>query len=282
MASFEYTFDQLINPCLQALHNLGGSATNDEIEAEVSRLLKLGEDQVNEIHRGNVTKLDYRLRWARNYLKRAGLLDNSSRGVWSLTDKGKSLKIVDVKDLVRRVAALGGAAIKRKQFQEPAEEEDDEVDELNWQEDVLDIVKAIPAAAFERLSQRLLRELGFKNVEISGKAGDGGIDGKGILNIGSIITFRVVFQCKRYRDTVSAGVVRDFRGALQGRADKGLLITTGTFTRDARAEAQRDGALAIDLMDGNELAQKLKELTLGVSVEMVERVTVNADWFQKL
>lgn len=282
MAAFEYTFDQLINPCLQALHNLGGSGTNDEIEAEVSKLLKLSEDQANEIHRGNVTKLDYRLRWARNYLKRAGLLDNSSRGVWSLTDKGKSLKKVDVKELVRQVAALSATAKKRKQFEEPAEETEDEVDELNWQEDLLDVIKAIPAAAFERLSQRLLRELGFKNVEITGKAGDGGIDGKGILNIGSIITFRVVFQCKRYRDTVSAGVVRDFRGAVQGRADKGLLITTGTFTRDARAEAQRDGALAIDLMDGNELAQKLKELALGVTVEMVERVTVNAEWFQNL
>jgi restriction system protein len=282
MATFDYTFDQLINPCLEAVHNLGGSGTNDEIEAEVSKSFKLTEGQINEIHRGNVTKLDYRLRWARNYLKRAGLLDNSSRGVWSLTDKGKASRKVDTKELVRQVAALSAAAKKRRQFKEPAEEEKDEVDELNWQQDLLDVIKAMPAAAFERLSQRLLRELGFKNVEITGKVGDGGIDGKGILNIGSIITFRVVFQCKRYRDTVSAGVVRDFRGAVQGRADKGLLITTGTFTREARSEAQRDGALAIDLMDGNELAQKLKELRLGVGVEMVEQITISADWFQKL
>jgi restriction system protein len=189
---------------------------------------------------------------------------------------------VDTKEVVRQVSALSAAGRKRKQFKEPTEEEEDEVDELNWQQDLLDVIKAMPAAAFERLSQRLLRELGFKNVEITGKAGDGGIDGKGILNIGSVITFRVVFQCKRYRDTVSAGVVRDFRGAVQGRADKGLLITTGSFTRDARAEAQRDGALAIDLMDGNELAQKLKELGLGVGVEMVEEVTIDAEWFQKI
>jgi restriction system protein len=276
MAAFEYTFDQLINPCLKALHNLGGSGTNDEIEAEVAKLLKLNDKQVNEIHRGNVTKLDYRLRWARNYLKRAGLLENSARGVWSLTKKGKSLKKVDVTELVRRVAR------KRKQFKEAAGEDEGEVDELNWQEDLLDVIKAMPAAAFERLSQRLLRELGFKNVEITGKAGDGGIDGKGILNIGSIITFRVVFQCKRYRHTVAAGVIRDFRGAVQGRADKGLLITTGTFTRDARTEAQRDGALALDLLDGNELAAKLKELRLGVGVEMVERVKIDSEWFKKI
>jgi len=125
----------------------------------------------------------------------------------------------------------------------------------------------------------LLRELGFKNVEVTGRPSDGGIDGKGILNIGSVISFSVVFQCKRYKDSVSSNVIRDFRGALQGRADKGLIITTGRFTRDARAEAQRDGALAIDLMDGNELAEKLKELRLGVSVEMVEDVSVNANWF---
>jgi len=282
-ASFQYPFDQLINPCLRALHALGGSGTNDEIEAQVAKLLKLSDKQINEIHRGNVTKLDYRLRWARNYLKRAGLLDNSARGVWSLTKKGKSLKKVDdVQKLVHQVSALSAAARKRKQFKDAAPEDEDEVDELNWQEDLLHAVKAMSAAAFERLSQRLLRELGFKNVEVTGKSGDGGIDGKGILNIGSIITFRVVFQCKRYRHTVAAAVVRDFRGAVQGRADKGLLITTGTFTRDARTEAQRDGALAVDLMDGSELAQKLKELRLGVGVEMVERVKIDSEWFKKI
>jgi restriction system protein len=137
-------------------------------------------------------------------------------------------------------------------------------------------------AAFERLSQLLLRELGFKNVEVTGKSGDGGIDGKGILNIGSVISFHVVFQCKRYRHTVTPTIVRDFRGALQGRADKGLIITTGAFTREAKSEAQRDGALAIDLMDGNELAQKLKELGLGVTIEKVEMVEINREWFRSI
>lgn len=284
MATFGYTFDQLINPCLQAIHNLGGSGTNDEIEAEVSKILKLTEDQINEIHRGSVTKLDYRLRWARNYLKRAGVLDNSLRGVWSLTDNGKKLRKVDAKDLVRQISALSAAAKKRKQSDEPVQEEEDdaEVDELDWQEELLDVVKAMSPSGFERLSQRLLRELGFKNVEVTGKSRDGGIDGKGTLNIGSIITFRVVFQCKRYSDSVSAGLVRDFQGAVQGRADKGLFITTGSFTRDARAEARRDGAMAVDLLDGNELAQKLKELRLGVAVEMVERVTIDSDWFKQI
>jgi restriction system protein len=279
MKNFAYSFDDLLNPCLTAIHNLGGSGTNAEVEEEVIRILNLTDEEASDIHRGNVTKLNYRLRWARNYLKRDGILENSARGVWALTEKGQNCKKVDQKKLVRRITALD-AANKSAKLVDPQDNQQDEVDELNWQEGLLDIIKQISPDAFERLSQRLLRELGFKNVEVTGRSGDGGIDGKGILNIGSVITFRVVFQCKRYKDSVSSSVVRDFRGAVQGRADKGILISTGSFTRDARAEAQRDGALAIDIMDGNELAQKLKDLGLGVNVKMVEEVTINEEWFK--
>jgi len=279
MKTFKYKFDDLMNPCLRAIHALGGSGTNSEIEEEVTRLLALSEDEVNYIHRGNVTKLDYLLRWARNYLKRAGILENSARGVWSLTDKGRKLKEINPKDIIRQVASRD-ATRKKRTIREPAADDQDEVEELSWQDELVELIKSMPADSFEKLSQRLLRELGFKNVEVTGRTGDGGIDGKGILNIGSIITFRVVFQCKRYKGSVSAGAVRDFRGAVQGKADKGLLITTGTFTREARAEAQRDGALAIDLLDGNDLAIKLKELGLGVGVALVEKVTINPDWYK--
>ncbi len=279
MKTFKYKFDDLMNPCLRAIHALGGSGTNSEIEEEVTRLLALSEDEVNYIHRGNVTKLDYLLRWARNYLKRAGIIENSARGVWSLTDKGQHLKEINPKDIIRQVASLD-ATRKKRTIREPAGDNQDEVEDLSWQGELVELIKSMPADSFEKLSQRLLRELGFKNVEITGRTGDGGIDGKGILNIGSIITFRVVFQCKRYKGSVSAGAVRDFRGAVQGKADKGLLITTGTYTREARAEAQRDGALAIDLLDGNDLATKLKELRLGVGVVLVEKVTINPDWYK--
>jgi restriction system protein len=89
----------------------------------------------------------------------------------------------------------------------------------------------------------------------------------------------VIFQCKRYRNTVSAGTVRDFRGAMAGRADKGLIITMGTFTRDASLEATRDGAPPIDLIDGEQLMDKLKDLKLGITTWQVEVVEVNAEWF---
>jgi restriction system protein len=136
--------------------------------------------------------------------------------VWSLTKAGQKVKEINPKEVVRRVTA------RRTTVKEAGSGIDDEVEELSWQDELLEVIKAMPAHSFEKLSQRLLRELGFKNVEVTGRSGDGGIDGKGILNIGSIISFRVVFQCKRYKGSVSAGAVRDFRGAVQGKADKGF------------------------------------------------------------
>jgi len=139
-------------------------------------------------------------------------------------------------------------------------------------------------AAFERLIQRLLRESGFIQVEVTGRSGDGGIDGKGIMRLGGLLSFHVIFQCKRYSGSVGASQVRDFRGAMVGRADKGLMATTGNFTKDAIREATRDGAPAIDLMDGDQLVDKLKELGLGVKTERieVEQITVDPSWFASL
>lgn len=220
------------------------------------------------------------MRWARNYLKNYGLLENSARGVWSLTEEGYKTISVDKKKVTGHVRALH--ASRRQVAPEDVDEtEAPTIDEIGWKEELLDLLKTIEPSAFERLSQRLLRELGFINVEVTGRPGDGGIDGKGNLSIGSVITFRVVFQCKRYKDSVSSEAIRQFRGAVEGRADKGLIVTTGKFTRNAREEAQRDGALAIDLLDGDELAEKLKELRLGVNVSLVENVSIDAEWFDR-
>lgn len=133
--------------------------------------------------------------------------------------------------------------------------------------------------AFERLCQRVLRESGFIQVEVTGRSGDGGIDGHGLVRLAGLISFPVIFQCKRYKNTISSPVVRDFRGAMVGRADKGLIITTGRFTQDASQEATRDGAPPIDLIDGEQLIDKLKDLKLGVATRQVEVVEVNTGWF---
>jgi restriction system protein len=274
------TYDGLFNPLLRAMRELGGSASVAEQEDKVAQLLDLSEEEASEIHRGNRSKLSYRLAWARNYLKRAGLLENSARGVWALTGQGRAEEKVDAKTINRLVKSLDAEAVstleKREKGAPPPES--------RWEDEALETIKQISPKAFETLCQRLLRESGFIQVEVTGRSGDGGIDGRGVVRVSGILSFHVIFQCKRYKDTVSAAAVRDFRGAMVGRADKGLLISTGTFTRDARAEAQRDGAPPLDLIDGEELVQKLKDLRLGidVSARMVEQVSVNKDWFRNL
>ncbi len=272
-------YDKLMNPVIKSLHNLGGSGTVSEIEEEVIKILDLSEKDVNEIHRNSVTKLTYRLAWARNYLKRFGLLENSSRGVWSLSTKGKETKTVDSEKIKRVV---------REEYIKNKEKEKIDYDvtpeEITWKEELLEIIQKISPESFERLCQRVLREAGFESVVVTKRSGDGGIDGVGVLKLGKVLSFKVLFQSKRYAGSVGAPIVRDFRGAMIGKADKGLLITTGSFTREAKSEAQRDGAPPIDLIDGEELVEMLKDLSIGITVkqEIIEDVKINKDWYENI
>jgi restriction system protein len=272
-------YDELFNPLLQALRELGGSASVAELEDRVASLLKLSEEDIATLHKGIRTRLSYNLAWARTYLKKFGLLDNSSRGVWSLTPKGQQTDRVDLGEVKRFVVA------RDREERLAADDESENViefDEVTWEDDALEAIKSMPAESFERLCQRLLRESGFIQVEITGRSGDGGIDGRGVVKLGQIISFHVHFQCKRYRDSISSPLIRDFRGAMVGRADKGIFITTGSFTRDARQEALRDGAPPLDLVDGDDLVKMLKTFRLGVSVreKIVEEVSVDKRWFE--
>jgi restriction system protein len=274
-------YDDLLNPLLQALHNLGGSASVSELEDAVAAILSLSEEDVDEIHKRSATKFGYRLAWARNYLKNYGLLENSSRGIWALTATGSKVTSVDKEEVKRKVRGQYREQ-KSKQPEDTGDIVEETEQQLAWKEELLEILKNMSASSFENLCKRLLRESGFVNVEVTGRSGDGGIDGKGIVKIGGLLSFHVVFQAKRYKDTVSSSVIRDFRGAMVGRADKGLILSTGTFTRDARIEAQRDGAPPIDLIDGEALVERLKELSIGVRVEHIEHVTINRDRFQNI
>lgn len=283
---FKYKYDDLFNPLIKSLKNLGGSGSVSEIEEEIAQMLKLSEDQINEIHRESTTKITYRLAWARNYLKRYGIVENSSRGIWALTEKGQKIEEVDQEKVKRAVVKRD----KEERNKKPKKEVDEpqienlteEIEEFGWQDKLIQIIREIHPDQFERLCQRLLRELGFVNVEVTGRTNDGGIDGKGIFKIGSVLSFHVVFQAKRYQGSVSSATIRDFRGAMSGRADKGLILTTGSFTREAKKEAVRDGAIPIDLIDGNEFSERLKVLSLGVEVEMVEEVKIKSDWFKNI
>lgn len=279
-----------MNPLLEALFALGGSGSVDEIYEKVLEQENIDEEISSIPHnpeKSNQTEVAYRLAWARTYLKKYGFLENSTRGVWSLTKLAKEQKTVEPQIVVKEVREVDKNNSKKKEKKNKTDEleliDTDAPETQDWKEDLHHLLtKEIAPDAFERLAQRLLRESGFIQVEVTGRTGDGGIDGKGIARIHGFMSFHVIFQCKKYQGSVSAAEIRDFRGAMVGRADKGLFITTGTFTPAAIKEATRDGAPPIDLVDGEQLAEKLKELQLGLKTEMIEKVSIDKEWFKNV
>lgn len=276
------THDSMMNPLLKAIKKLGGSGTNEEINNKTIELLNLPNKVLEIPHgKGSKSEIEYRLAWTRTYLKKYGLLENSSRGVWAIINDKIDNTEVDPKEVVKYVHEIGKKENEDKKDEVVDEEAPEEFQ--NWKEKLLDILSKIDPSAFERLIQRLLRESGFYQVEVTGKTGDGGIDGKGIFRIGGLISFNVLFQCKRWTTkAVTPSDIRDFRGAMQGRADKGLFVTIGSYTREAIKEASRDGATPIDILDGNALVDKLKELKLGIKTEFVERIDIDENWYLKI
>ena len=282
------TFDELFIPTIKALQELGGSGSIEEINSKVYVIARVSDDilQVSHGEEGTVSEVDYRLAWSRTYLKKFGLFENSSRGIWALSKSDIDVNNLDYVEIARAVREqtkptqpINSQTSKTSIEQEVTAEVDDTEE---WKEQLLNTLYNISPVAFERLAQRLLRESGFFQVEVTGKVGDGGIDGKGIVRVSGLLSFHVIFQCKRYRGSAAPSQIRDFRGAMQGRADKGLFITTGTFTREAIKEATRDGAPPIDLIDGETLCDKLKELKLGVETKLTETIDIKNDWFNSL
>ena len=278
-------FDEMMPDMFRALKELGGSGTIKEIDQKTVEFLNLSQEIQDIPHKtGSKTEVEYRLAWTRTYLKKYGILENSSRGVWSLTIKGREMNGIIPKEIVQQVRKA--AKIKTEITQDTDDDnlanDGIEIPEevQSWREILKNVLINISPGAFERLTQRLLRESGFTQVKVTGKTGDGGIDGMGIVKLNGIISFQMLFQCKRYTGSVSSGEIRDFRGAMQGRADKGLFITTGKFSAPAVAEANRAGVTPIDLIDGDELVERLKELQLGVFP--VNDYRIDEDWFLSL
>jgi restriction system protein len=260
-------FVQFFDPVIRALKELGGSGRPAEVVEVVARLKNISEAQRQEVLQSGGLRFDNQIAFARQYLVWGGFLDSSKRGVWSLTQKGLAcpgLSDAEALHLFKVQHALHSSATRKAETD--AEEGDTPAAELpqGYKEQLLKVLQQLPPNGFERLCQRLLRESGFEQVEVTGRTGDGGIDGIGIVKVNAFVTFKVLFQCKRYARGVSCGQVRDFRGAMQGRADKGIIVTTGTFTKDAHAEAVRDGVPPIELVDGEQLVELFEELELGL------------------
>jgi restriction system protein len=265
-------FLRFMKPVHEALKALGGSGKASEVVDTVIEKTGITDEELDVKTRTGVPRIKNQIHWARMYLVHAGLIDSSQRGVWSLTEKGLESDLGSNEDiywLFRKIHKKYEKPSVAKKFKEKTDEPDDsedgpETDVINYRDRLLEILKELPPAGFERICQRLLREAGFKKVVVTGKSGDGGIDGEGILEVNPLISFKVLFQSKRYKASVSPSQVRDFRGAMQGRADKGIIITTGRFTQEAKKEAIRDGAPPIELVDGEALVELFEKNQLGL------------------
>jgi restriction system protein len=263
-------FLQYFGPLLDALRSLGGSATPEEAARRVADDLKIPDDIQNELLPSGVPRFENQVAWARLYLVKEGLLDSSKRGVWSLTERGRTTKLS--LEEARTIHAKWVRVFQENRRGKvspagPTVEDDSSASatgSIDYASDVIALLRDLPPSGFERLAQRLLRESGFNQVVVTGKASDGGIDGYGNLQIGELLSLKVLFQCKRYKGSVSASVVRDFRGAMAGRTDRGIIITTGAFTAEARREASREGVPSIELVDSEKLVDMLRRLELGL------------------
>ena len=291
------TYTDLIIPTYQALIELGGSGTNNEICEKVIKNLNLSDEIVDETHLGsaNQTELEYQLAWARTYLKNYGVIENSARSVWAITSNFTGGVEINPKEIVaftvnrnakRRENAKNTSDIDEVQTPHPDDgiALNDEVefpDEIKpWRQRLAEILHNMDPFGFERLSQRVLRECGFSQVEVTKKTTDGGIDGTGKLKINGIFSFNVAFQCKRFKGQVSASDVRDFRGSLTTDIEKGVLITTGTFSKAAKEEASNPGKQQIDLIDGEEFINKIAEY--GIGVKPIVTYEIDEDFFNKI
>jgi len=264
-------------PTLEALDELGGSGSNEEIYNRVITNTQLSTAVINEMHNFTMTEVEYRMFWARTYLKNYGAIESSKQRVWALTAKGaKMLKEgnIDTKEIYKFTQK------KKSKSTDASEEELVETESINWREQITEKLHNLDPYAFERLAQRLLRECGFSDVVVTKRSGDGGIDGTGKLRIQGIFSFNVAFQCKRYKGQVGAAAIRDFRGSLGTNIEKGVLITTSAFTKAAKDEASSEGKRLIDLMDGEELINKLAEY--GIGLKEIKSYEIDEDFFNSL
>ncbi|NJL88586.1 MAG: Mrr restriction system protein [Coleofasciculaceae cyanobacterium SM2_1_6] len=280
-------FVQYFLPVIEALKELGGSGRPSEVRNVIARQLNISDQERTELLEGGAPRFDNQVAWARFYLVKAGFVDSSKRGVWSISDKGReieSLSLDQALSIFQDVRSKFQSEIDSPSSESQQEETVEETiapndtaisDDSSYRKKLLEVLLELPPQGFERLCQRLLRESGFEQVNVTGRSGDGGIDGQGILQINPFVSFKVLFQCKRYKGAVVVSQVRDFRGAMMGRADKGIILTTGTFTSDAQKEAVRDGAPPIELVHGDKLLDMFENLELGLTPRTVYDIDLN-------
>lgn len=259
-------FLKYIKPILLALQSNGGAGNSSSTIDKVVESLGIKEEDLEQVTSNGQSRIRNQIQWARFYLFKAGLIDNAQRGIWRLTNLGLEASLTDneVYNLFKGVQdSVKKTPIKASKKEEVAFEEITTEDEEH-SSSLLNLIQNLSPSGFEKLCKRLLTEIGINDISITGGSGDQGIDGKGIVKLNDVVSLNIVFQCKRYKETVSPHHVRDFRGAMQGRGEKGLIITTGRFTKEAKNEANREGVTPIELIDGERLVDLFEKYSLGL------------------
>jgi restriction system protein len=272
-------FTKWFGPLLDALRDLGGSGKPKEVSTKIAENLKLPNKFLEESMKSGALRFHNQVAWARQYLVWEGLLDSSKFGTWSLTPKGfkTKIKIDEAHKIFLKWVEIHQNIRKNKNSHElitDLEESEPEDVETTTSHDLLEVLKNLTSEGFEQICAKLLRESDFENVVVTGRSHDGGIDGFGTLQVNPFVSFKVLFQCKRYRGTVSRKDVGDFRNAMLGRAEKGIIMTTGSFSNDAIKEASRDGAPKIELVDGEKLVEMFKKAELGMIPKTIYEVDI--------
>lgn len=264
-------FLQYLRPLVEVLRNIGGSGATADVIDQVIEYLKIPEEEVEITIASGASRVRNQIEWARMYLVKADLMDSSRRGIWQLTEKGFESDLSDdtVYAIFKKVQEISQKNLKDKPKESSAEIDETIVDDEAHGEEILNILKNLTPSGFEKLCKRLLTEVGVHDVQITGGTGDQGIDGTGVIKVNDVVGFNIIFQCKRYKDSVVPHHVRDFRGTMQGRADKGIIITTGRFTAEAKKEAVRDGVPPIELIDGERLVSLFEKYNLGLKPKVV-------------
>ena len=277
-------FVKWFGPVLDALRDLGYSGKPKEVSRKIAQNENISENVLDETLKSGTNRFHNQVAWARQYLVWEGLLDSSIRGTWKLTEKGKNTKL-DYKEshnLFLKWVAINQDASKDKDAKEIVKDQEesspDEI-ELNAESGLLGVLQSLRPSGFENICKELLRGHSVENVEVTGKSYDGGIDGYGTLEINPFVSFKVLFQCKRYKGTVSRAMVGDFRNAMIGRAEKGIILTTGTFSNEAEKEANRDGAPPVELVDGRKLVEMFEKVELGLKPRKVYEIDLS--YFEK-
>lgn len=273
-------FVKWFGPLLDALRELGYSGKPKEVTNRIAEMQKIDDKTLESTLKSGINRFENQVAWARQYLTWEGLLDSTTRGTWTLTDKGKDTHL-DYKAahaIFLKWVEIHQTNKKNKTKVSEAEESAEEID-LGFETSLLQTLQSLSPKGFENVCKELLREHGFENVEVTRQSHDGGIDGYGTLEINPFVSFKVLFQCKRYQGAVSRAQIGDFRNAVMGRGEKGIMLTTGTFSKEAEREASRDGVLAIELIDGEKLVKMFEKVELGVKPKIIYEV--NPQYFEK-